>query len=214
MTIGKVARKVLGKRFDTVGRMYRRFFLDVDAFVSELPEFKDGAIVADIGGGDGEIIEKILSAYPKLSVRMIDPSPQIGRMISEKNRSRVELYAGHTMSTYREREEYAPVDYVIVSDVLHHIPSQDRETFFDELVGLCDERSCLIIKDIQPGHIKSFLSLFSDKVISGDKNTALIDRDRVVGCIKKRFSAVDVQETKLHQINAPNYCLVFTGFKR
>lgn len=214
MSLGTLARKILGRHFFTVGRWYRSFFLDIEAFVSVLPKFDEGGRLVDIGGGDGEFLNDILSKNPRLSVSLVDISKNIGGMIDEKYRSRVVLYPGMSMSKYRKRHEFKTENYILVSDVLHHIPDVSKDIFMKELLDICRPDSVLIIKDIQPGHIKSYLSLFSDKYVSGDKGTALISKEDVVKRIRDRFPRVKITDTVLLKRNPPNYCLVVTNFKR
>lgn len=166
----------------------------------------------DIGSGDGEILDKILTKNKNIKAHAIDISPNIGGMIRDENLPRVQLIPSYSIQQYRNSKKYKDARYLILSDVLHHIPKEKRDKFFDELFLLCNKRTNLIIKDIEPGFLKATLSLFADKYISGDKQTSLISQDEVISKIKNRYPKIVINKTLLLEKNPPNYCLVFKNF--
>lgn len=212
MSIGGVTRKLLGKNFNSVGKIYRAFFVNVDTFIACIPKFEKGEILIDIGSGDGEILDKILTQNPNIKAIAIDISPKIGGMIKDKNLPRVQLFPSYSIQQYKNSLEFKDAKYLILSDVLHHIPKNRRDDFFDELFLLCNRKTNLIIKDVEPGFLKATLSLLADKYISGDKQTSLISQNEVIGQIKNRCPQVTIKKTPLFENNPPNYCLVFKNF--
>jgi len=212
MSIGKITRKLLGKYFDPVGKIYRAFFVNVDIFVSSLPVFEKGQDLIDIGGGDGEILDKILTQNPHIKAILIDISSNVGRMISNTNLKRIKLLPGYSIKKYINSSKFSTAKYLMLSDVLHHIPPNNRKAFFEDIFSLCNKNTTLIIKDIEPGFFKSILSLLADKYISGDKQTSLISQENVTEEIKKKYPEIKIQKTTLFKKNPPNYCLVFRNF--
>jgi hypothetical protein len=212
MSIGGVTRKLLGKNFNSIGKIYRAFFVNVDTFILSIPKFEKGEILIDIGSGDGEILDKILTENPNIKAVAIDISPNIGRMICDENRPRVQLLPSYSIQQYKNSPKFKDAKYLILSDVLHHIPKDKRDNFFNELFLLCNRRTNLIIKDIEPGFLKATLSLLADNQISCDKQTSLISQDEVVDKIKNRYPQIKIKKTPLFRKNPPNYCLVFKNF--
>lgn len=212
ITLGRLTRKLLGKNFNSIGKIYRAFFLDVETFIASLPKFEDGEILIDIGSGDGEILDKILTHNKNIKAHAIDISPSIGGMIRDENLPRVQLIPGYSIRQYRDSKAFKNAKYLILSDVLHHIPRNERDKFFDELFLLCNRRTNLIIKDVEPGFLKATLSLLADKHISGDKQTSLISQDEIISKIKDRYPKIEIKKTLLIKKNPPNYCLVFKNF--
>ncbi|MBN1617756.1 class I SAM-dependent methyltransferase [Candidatus Dojkabacteria bacterium] len=213
MSIGKFARKLLGSNFYKIAKYYKEFFFHIPSFVEILPKFPANTTILDVGGGDGEVLNYVLSGNPTLKAVLIDPNDNIGGMISTSNRKRVTLYPGYSMQKYKESNISKGYQFVLISDVLHHIPEKDRDRFINELLGLCLKDSTLIIKDIQPGYVKSWLSLFSDIFISGDKSTKLISMEEITKKIRNKYPKVQVTDTGLQKKTPPNYCLLFSNFK-
>ena len=66
MTIGKLARKLLGNKiFSIIARYYRAIFVDLEKVCRSFPEIEDNAHILDVGGGDGELINILLSKIYK-----------------------------------------------------------------------------------------------------------------------------------------------------
>ena len=91
---------------------------------------------------------------------------------------------------------------------------EERSAFCEELRTLVGGRSGrvrIIIKDVEPGYVRSLLGLLADRYISGDKKTSLVGRAALIRLVKSAFAdAVDVTETDLFRVDRPNYALVFT----
>jgi 2-polyprenyl-3-methyl-5-hydroxy-6-metoxy-1,4-benzoquinol methylase len=212
MSPGKLARKIFGKNFQYIGAIYRKFFVDLDIFVKNLPTFKEGAKVTDIGGGDGAVLNHIINKGMYIKADLIDISKEIGDMVEKQNKKHIRFFPNCSITQYQKSDHFRKAEYILISDVLHHIPDQKRDSFLDDALSLCGKGSSLIIKDIQPGYIKSRLSLLSDKYISCDKNTNLISQEKLIKQILKKKPNISVQKTNLLKENIPNYCIIFTGF--
>ena len=211
MSVGGFARKLLGDRFFPIaGHYYRAIFVDLEkvarAAVDEIPQ---GALVLDIGGGDGAPLNCLLRLRPDISVTMIDLNPWIGGAVAPELRSRVVMWPGTSVRDYIVGGGPKP-DCIMISDVIHPIPVHHRDQFFKdvrELVG--DGRPPVIIKDVEPGDPRSYLSLWADRYISGDKTVSLISRAELGRAMAKAFGHVDARETALFREDRPNYSMVF-----
>jgi cyclopropane fatty-acyl-phospholipid synthase-like methyltransferase len=211
MSIGTLARAVLGQKwFPLFGGWYRAVFVDLKKVVDCLPPLPAGSHVLDVGGGDGEMINMILPRYPGVEITMLDLSPRLGSLLSPESRKRVRLLASTSLRDYAQTEHRFP-DLVLVSDVIHHVPVEDRCAFLSDLrLVLGGHATTLVVKDLEPGHFRSILSLLADRYISGDRKVSLVSRDSVTALVKATFPSAEVRSTKLFDIDRPNYALVFT----
>lgn len=205
-----MARRLLGPRFfPAAGRLYRRIFVDLDEVVRCLPALPQRALVLDVGGGDGELIARLLARRADLRVVMIDRNPQLGGSLGEAVRSRVELRAGTSLSSYREEGGLAP-DAVLISDVVHHVPPSERAAFLADVHDLSEGGPAMVvIKDIQPGSFTAWLSRFADRYVSGDRQVELIPQDDLEALATRALVGFSVERTALLERDPPNYCSVF-----
>jgi cyclopropane fatty-acyl-phospholipid synthase-like methyltransferase len=206
-----MARVLFGDRwFPLLGRWYRAMFVDLEKVVQSLPPFPPGARVLDIGGGDGDMINILLRRNPDLDVTMIDLSPRLGAFLEPELRRRVRLLPSTSLKDYAATDYQAP-DFVLVSDVIHHVPLADRLAFFGDLrLVLAGRRTTLVIKDIEPGHFRARLSEWADRYVSGDHKVSLVSRADVVALVNEVFPRAEAKATGLYEIDAPNYSIVFS----
>ena len=211
MSLGSMARAALGKRcFPVVGGWYRAVFVSLERVVDCLPKLDPGSRVLDIGGGDGEMINILLRRDPTLNVTMLDMSPRLGAFLKPQFRAQVHTLPSTSLRDYAATT-YDPPNLVIVSDVIHHVPVEARADFFADLaLVLRRQATTLFVKDLEPGHFRSTLSLLADRHVSGDKKVSLVSREEVVVRVKTAFPGAQVESTKLFEIDRPNYALTFT----
>jgi 2-polyprenyl-3-methyl-5-hydroxy-6-metoxy-1,4-benzoquinol methylase len=213
VTPGRAVRALLGPRlFRHVGRAYRGVFVDLPGaarcFAEAIPR---NAMVLDVGGGDGEPLNYLLSLRPDLRVATIDRADDVGQWIAPELAARVLRCPRTGVREYRAAGHPAP-DVVMTSDVLHHVPMVARRAFVAELIAAFDPAAAatLIIKDVEPGHWRAALGRWSDRYITGDRNVALIGRAEVRKLVQELEPRFACAETGLHTADAPNYALVFT----
>lgn len=212
MTIGKVARKIFGKKFSTVGLFYRSIFVNLhkvaDSISSHIPQ---GAMVIDIGGGDGQMLNHLLSMREDIIVEMIDINTSVGGALKKDYLNRVKLYPATNINEYTLASSRSFSLVFLISDVIHHIPEEIRKEFFYDLRKIfCKEKEVtLIIKDVEPGYFRSFLGHFADCYISGDKNVSLVGRKKITFLLDEIFGdSVKIKETDLFKSDKPNYALI------
>jgi 2-polyprenyl-3-methyl-5-hydroxy-6-metoxy-1,4-benzoquinol methylase len=198
---GKIARRVLGRYFEPVGNLYRRFFVDLDKVVAYLDQnIPANTKVLDIGGGDGAVIDRLLNRRPDLKITMCDLAPDIGKFLSARNRAKIRLFPATDFIKVKGEFEV-----VTVCDVVHHVPVAERAAFFESLAQACKSWKCrrVIVKDIEPEGVRAFLSLLADRYVTGDSHVVLFSRaDFAMTAVPhfekaRRASAVP---------DAPNYC--------
>lgn len=213
MTLGKLFRKLLGpKYFGYAGKAYRRIFVDLEKVAQSLPEMPPGSRLLDIGGGDGALINAIRKRFPAIKISMIDISDSIGHMIDEKYKNSIEFLPSTSMAQFKERRSHGPsgIDFILISDVVHHVAPEKRVHFFSDLAKLIGENTAVIIKDIEPGHFISKLSYWADKYISGDRTVALTCKTELIKLMAENFPAIHYYESDLFRRNKPNFSLVFS----
>lgn len=182
---GQIARKLLGRHFRPVGDVYRRLFVNldrvVDFFDRELPR---GARVLDIGGGDGALVDRLLSRRPDLTITMCDLAPAIGSFLSDKHRALVTQYPATAFA-----DVPGQFDVVTIADVIHHVPVDQRDGFFTALAQSCARWGCrkIVLKDIEPGAIRSYMSLIADRYVTGDKHVVLFSRRDFAAVARRSF---------------------------
>lgn len=202
---GQIARRLLGRHFETVGNLYRRIFVDleriVDMFERELPF---GANVLDIGGGDGALVERVLRRRPDLAFTMCDLAPRIGSFLSEENLAKVKLLPATEFTAVEGK-----FDAVTIADVIHHVPSDQRDGFFGSLANSCSRWGVrkLILKDIEPGSLRARLAVVTDHYITGDRQVAPFSRENFARLARRHFPGAS---RKSEVPDSPNYCEVLS----
>lgn len=210
MSVGKIVRKIFGKRFYSLAKIYRSFFVDLDFVVESLGDIKEQAKILDIGGGDGALADILLSKIKNAQVTIIDTCNLVGEAISERNKIRARLFRNLKLADFNKRQDQQ-FDLIVVSDVVHHIPVKQRNEFFVELGRTLKSNpgAKLAIKEIQPGYLKSKLSVLSDWFITSDKHVGLIGKQDIIKKMSEVEPRLKAQETNLFEKNKPNYCVLF-----
>ena len=212
MSVGAVVRKVLGKRvFAFVGSYYRSVFVNLSEVANAVVEvIPKNAFVLDIGGGDGEPLNYLLQQRSDITVTMVDLSSSLGGAIHAKYLPRVKRMPKTSIRDYLVSGLPMP-SIVMINDVVHHVPVDQRQSFFADLNDLCRKSgNCkIIIKDIEPGQFRSALSYWADKYISGDRNVSLVSRLELKRMMQNAFGPLSSQDTPLFVKDSPNYSIVF-----
>ena len=201
MTPGKLARKILGRYTVPVGNVYRRIFVDLNLIAEQFDNaIPRNANILDIGGGDGALIEFLLDRRPDLTVTMSDRASSIGTFLTAEKREKVTLFPATDLS-----EISGQFDCVTITDVIHHIPIEERDGFFLALAEGCRRWGCrkLLFKDVEPGSWRSVASVLSDRYITGDLHTVLFSRAEFAAMMDRYFP----QATRTSTMpDWPNYC--------
>lgn len=201
ITPGGLARKVLGRHFKPVGDVYRRIFVDLNKVADSLSALiPPGAEILDIGGGDGALVDRLLDRRSDLFVTMCDLAPKIGTFLSAANQPRVQLLPATDFTVID-----GTFDFVTVSDVIHHVPLEDRDSFFGLLADHCRKWQCrnLIVKDIEPGSARASLAKWTDWYISGEKQVIPFSRADFADIAKRHFP--EGRHVSMMP-DMPNYC--------
>lgn len=212
MSLGTLARRLLGDQtFRVAGRAYRSIFVDLDGEIGVLAaEIPESAHVLDVGGGDGEPLDRLLALRPDVRVTTIDVASRVGAWIGALHAARVERYANRTLAAHIASGA-PPPDVLLLADVVHHIPSAARGGFFASVAELLrrQPRLRVIVKDVEPGHWRATLGYWSDRYVTGDRDVEPVSRVALVNLLDGICGPLRCRETPLFDRDPPNYALVF-----
>lgn len=208
MTIGSFIRNAAGPYERAICALYRSFFINVPRCIDQIAgHIPENAHVIDVGGGDGEVINHLLRKRPDIHVTMLDLRESIGLFLDAEASARVDLHPATSLSDYLSRLG-TPADTLLVCDVVHHVPEPDRLKFIQECRALVKPGGSLIIKDIEPRGIISFLSVMADRYITGDRHVTLIHSKDLIDLVRSRIDVKSVEEI-IAEREHPNYALQF-----
>lgn len=204
MPIGPFVRHLVGPRLERgLSDLYRRVFVDLDVVADVLArECPENARILDIGGGDGELINRLLPLRPDLRIDMVDIAPVVGKFLVPEVRDRVQMFPGTPIESLPASA--GMYDAALVSDVMHHLPGSYRASFLSAVHAKLAPGAVMFIKDIEPGHPIASLSLFCDRHVSGDKGTALVSMQDIRE-LTQHLPSHSLRELGLLATNAPNY---------
>jgi hypothetical protein len=210
--VGPAIRRVLGARqARTLGRWYRAIFVDLAqeaaAVASVIPQ---DAHLLDVGGGDGEPLNPLLTLRSDIRITTIDPGPAVGLWIEARFDARVTRLPRTTLADYLAAGRPDP-HAVLIADVVHHIPEAARAEFLAGLKVLLERvpRLRIIVKDVEPGSWRALFGYWSDRYVSGDAHVSPISRQRLVALLQEALGPLRYQETGLFQADRPNYAIAF-----
>ncbi len=167
------------------------------------------AHLLDVGGGDGQPLNHLLSVRPDLTITTLDPAPVVGQWIDPRYDRQVKRLPRTSLTEFVACAHPQP-DVILIADVLHHIPKAVRRKFLDSVGVLLDRVPNLrvIVKDVEPGHWRALLGLWSDRYVTGDRNVSLISRDEVTRLFEEVLGPFHREDTDLFKEDLPNYAIV------
>ncbi len=168
MPLGPVLRRALGPLEPPVAALYRRVFIDLDAFVAQVALWagRPGKLL-ELGCGEGAVVDRLANAFPAASITGIDITPRIGRL-SRAAGTRV-AFRQITMRDYAA-ECPGAADLLVACDVLHHVPWEMHEEILRDAGRAVRAGGFIVIKDWQrqstPIHLLCYMA---DRYITGDR---------------------------------------------
>lgn len=212
MSPGRLARSLLGDRHSRIaGRWYRAIFVDMgEASTAIAAEIPPGAHVLDVGGGDGEPLNRLLELRADVRITTIDVAPGVGRWIQARHLDRVTRIDSTSLQAYLASGRPLP-DVLLLSDVIHHVPAAERDAFLAVVAEALQRAPHLriIVKDVEPGHWRATLGRLSDRYVTGDRHVQLVSRSELVDAMRRACAGIRHHETGLFGIDPPNYAVVF-----
>lgn len=208
MKIGPMLRKMLPPTLELkAANIYRAIFVDLDKVAAKLAEaLPDNANVLDIGGGDGELLNRLLKLRGDVRVTMVDVAATVGRFLDQGVRSRVDLVPGTTIQEHLTTLE-CKYEAAIVVDVVHHIDPDERPGFLLAVAEALMPRGVILVKDVEPGHFRAELGYLCDRYISGDRNVELVSATQLLAMADNLLPDFVAAEIGLFEIDRPNYLI-------
>jgi hypothetical protein len=212
MALGALIRSFLGPRLARrAGGYYRAIYVDLAKVAASLAAvIPRDAHLLDIGGGDGQPLNHLLSMRPDLTITTLDPAPAVGQWIDPRYYGQVKRLPRTSLAEF-VASPHAHPDAILIADVLHHIPKSSRHKFLDSVGLLLDDVPNLrvIVKDVEPGYWRAKLGFWSDRFVTGDRNVRLISRDDVTRLFEEVLGPLQREDTDLFNKDGPNYAIVF-----
>lgn len=180
MTPGALVRRVLPTRVERlVADAYRDVFVDLDELARTIGSLGVFSRAVEVGCGEGALASR-LSRTTDAQLLGIDIAADPGRNYTGApgrasfRQTRVEelVGAGHT------------ADLVVLSDVVHHVPTDERVAFLRSCRALLTPGGLIVVKEWErrPG-IAHALAYGSDRYVSGDRNVGFLTRAQLVALV-------------------------------
>jgi ubiquinone/menaquinone biosynthesis C-methylase UbiE len=112
----------------------------IKMFSDLLIPYIQGTVIADVGGGDGNMVEQIMSRVPTIEKAYVT---DIVNSSNKSNNSKVEF----VWQKSPENTSLLPnsISNVILSTVLHHIEPETRAHFLSHIIEILEEEGRLIV---------------------------------------------------------------------
>lgn len=209
MSPGQLLRRLLGpKLFEPLGRASSAAFVDLEQVAESFPPLPRYARVLHLGGGDGQLLNALLARFADARATMIDVAPQLGGALSSSLLARVDLLPNTSVRDYAARGR-PPPDLIVICDLVHHVPPQERVRFFSELRALFGPNTALLVKDVRPGKARAYLSYWVDRYLLGDPWVSLIGEDALEALVQQALPGLVAERTPLFERHPPHYAIVF-----
>ncbi len=166
MGIGSAVRSRLGALEVPVSNAYRSYFINLGDFAEFVRGVAPARRILEIGCGDGSLVQRLAMVYPDAEILGIDISAEPGRLFAG-DRSHVTFRSILTGDLLRQ--DPPRFELVIICDVVHHVPQDQRDALLTEARELLLPGGHLVVKDWEPSRsIAHGLCYFSDTFVSGE----------------------------------------------
>lgn len=185
MALGPKIRKMFGRHEPAVASLYRSMFIDLDAYLARIEAWVPAPRrILEVGAGEGAVTERLDKAFPAAEILAIDIVPTVGRLY-QGSRGHV-TFAQKTVQEVAA-EQPASFDFVILSDVIHHVPLALRAEIIGALRACLAPGGSLIFKDwaSSPTPIH-WLCKAGDVYLTGD-NVSHVTPDEAEAMIETSF---------------------------
>jgi 2-polyprenyl-3-methyl-5-hydroxy-6-metoxy-1,4-benzoquinol methylase len=182
-SLGARLRFYFGRHEKSITEIYRRIFMNLDAFSKEVGFRIKANNILEVGCGEGLLTERLHKIYPTALIVGIDISSRVGRLFS-KSPPNVFFLNRTVQSVEFEYKKY--FDLIVICDVLHHVPKQDIPSLLRSVAQMMKPGGTLVIKEWQKKwNLIYLLGYFSDRWITGDRICYLriIDWEKLLGDI-------------------------------
>jgi 2-polyprenyl-6-hydroxyphenyl methylase/3-demethylubiquinone-9 3-methyltransferase len=185
--IGPLVRRRLGRLERPAAEIYRRVFVDLDAFVTAICERVPAPLrLLEIGCGEGALVERLARAFPGASITAIDICSEPGRLCAAKEPRIRFLQASVGELRALETETYP---LVVIGDVLHHVPQREREEVLEHAAALLAPGGVLVCKEwVRKRTFPYLIGYCADRYILGD-DVHYMSEHELCGLARRVFGA-------------------------
>lgn len=172
VTLGKKVRRFMGPLEKPAIRAYRSLFVDTTSLADSIAASGPGNAILEIGAGDGTVSGALLNAIPNAILLGIDIDGDPGVMFKgPASQATFRIQSAEDLLS-----KLGPAfDLVVISDVLHHVPTSERVALLKTASELVREGGLLAIKETcRRRSFRYALSVFSDRYISGDRSASFM----------------------------------------
>ncbi len=185
MALGSIVRRLFGRHETLISELWRRAFVDLDAFIAQVREWSpDPKLILEIGCGEGAGTTRMAHQYPDATIVAIDITDRLGRLYSGRaegvsfQRTTVQDLAGQMEGKF---------DLIVMCDVLHHIPIELRPEILAATRQLLSPRGYFIFKEWErTGTPIHWASYAADRWLTGDR-ISYITRSEAVDLLAESF---------------------------
>lgn len=185
MKPGPFIRRLFGPYERQISDAYRSIYIDMDALVALVRRWIPDAVrILEVGCGEGAMTSRLANAYPNARITAIDVTPRAGRLYQGR-RDRVEFLHSDVQTV--AMAEPAAFDLVILSDVLHHVPTDLRQSLLESIKAALAPGGSFVFKDwernLAPIH---WCSYAADRWMTGDR-ISYLSREQMRNCLTTTF---------------------------
>ena len=158
---------MFGRHERTIAELYRSIYIDLDSYIDVISGWVSSPKrILEVGAGEGAVTERLARTFPDAEILAIDIVPSVGRLYEgPKDHVRFEDKTVQQVAV----ESPGRFDFVILSDVIHHVPLGLRPEIIESLRACVAPGGKVIFKDWArsktPIHL---MCLASDKYLTGD----------------------------------------------
>ncbi len=168
MKLGPTIRRMFGRHERQVSEVYRSLYMDFNALVEQMRLWNsDAQKILEVGCGEGTVTQRLRAAYPNADITGIDITPRVGRLY-EGSQERVRFIECSIQEI--AAAEAGQFDFIVLCDVLHHVPIEFRQGLLDAIRAALAPQGCFVFKDWQRNYSPiHWLSYASDRWLTGDR---------------------------------------------
>lgn len=185
MPLGPAVRRLFGRHEHRIAELYRSIFIDLDAYAQRIGEWVPNACrILEVGCGEGAVTERLAELYPEAEIVAIDVTSAVGRLFRGSS-ERVSFRETTVQAIAAEMP--GAFDFVLLSDVVHHVPVPLREEILAAVSDCVAPGGVFLFKDWKrsatPIH---WLCHGGDRWLTGDRVSYLTD-DEAEAMLERAF---------------------------
>jgi len=139
-------------------RMYRSRFINIDDLGRTIASITNAKRILEIGCGDGAVAEVLCREFPAASYLGIDVAPTPGRLF-RGDLARAEFRSIRSADLLAEEPE--PFDLVVIVDVVHHVPEDQRAALLGDAAALVAPGGTVVVKEWERGSGLAHLAAYT-----------------------------------------------------